>query len=756
MLIIPSSEHFNRGVRFKINEFKCYREIDCGMRFAHTAMLMNQKKYLRGWPAIFAVVTALFCAVPTICAQESGNSGAGTPEAGVAQDVVTYDADFFARYNPNTALEMVRRVPGFQIDDGDDKRGFGAASGNILINDRYPSSKQDTASRILERIPASQVDHIDLIRGQVRGIDLRSQSTVISIILREDISATARWDLALRKTFELSPLTVRGSVSVSDTWKSLEYNAGLVYRRFRSSESGVEDIFDPSGTLLEARLEGDFRWGDLSFANLNVLTWIGETLVTVNSRFGTFEFEETLDSVTAPQAPDAQSDDFFVDTGDKKEFEFGADAERRVSSNLLVKAILLYTREDEDQTSMQNRFDSTGAPDFVRFVDANIVQSEAIARLEFNWAGWENHAVKFDIEVAHNVIDAALVQTLDTGSGPVVVPLPGANTRVEEDRIEFLLNDTWFHGVLEISYGIGGESSTIRQSGDAANKRSFTFLKPNMSVAYSPTQKRQTRLRLAREVSQLDFSDFVSSTVFQDDDLALGNPDLEPESSWVAELSEERRFGELGVVKITLFYDRITDVEDLLPLDVLPPSGKLFEVPGNIGSGERWGVELEATLPLDRLGLAGARLDIEARLQDSKVTDPVTGEDRVLSGLGNVRKPLSFRNENHYAFAVDFRQDFEVARFAWGWNLRKRGNRFEFKVDELVEHEDGLEANVFVETTRWWGLKMRLDAQNLTDFHQFRYRDIYTGERDLSSLNVSEIRDRTDGVRVQLTLAGSF
>jgi len=706
--------------------------------------------------AIVTAVAVLSCASPALRAQESGNSDTDMPEVESAQDVVSFDAKFFERYKPVSALEMVRRVPGFQLDDGDDKRGFGAASGNVLINDRYPSAKQDTASRILERIPASQVERIDLIRGRVRGIDLRSQSSVISIVLREDIPATVRWELALRKNFEISPLTVRGSASVSDTWKSLEYNAGLVYRRFRSSESGVENIFDPSGALLEARLEEDFREGDATFANFNMLTWLGETLITVNTRFGAIEFEESLDSVAAPQAPGAQSDDFFIDTGDEQEFEIGADAERRFSTNLLARAILLYTREEEDETSTQNRVDSSGALEFIRFAGAKNVQSEAISRLEFEWAGWENHAARFNIEAARNVIDAELVQTIDDGSGPVEVPVPIANTRVKEDRFEFLLSDTWFRGVFEFGYGIGGESSTIEQTGDAANKRSFTFLKPNASVTYSPTQVRQARLRVAREVSQLDFLDFVSSTVFQDDDLALGNPDLSPESTWVAELSEERRFGELGVFKVTLFYHWITEVEDLLPVIIPPPIDALSEVPGNIGSGERWGAVLETTLPLDRLGLAGARLDIEARLQDSRVKDPVTGEDRVLSGEGDVRKPLSLNNENRYAFSVDFRQDFEVARFAWGWNLRKRGNRFEFKVDELVEHEEGYDVNVFVETTRWWGLKMRLAGQNLADFQQYRFRARYTGERGLSPLDVNEIRNRTDGVRILLTLAGSF
>ncbi|MEE8426103.1 MAG: Plug domain-containing protein, partial [Woeseiaceae bacterium] len=206
---------------------------------------MECKSNLSAGPAILTAFATLCCASPALHAQESGESVAGAPEVESSRDVVAYDAEFFALYHPVTALEMVRRLPGFQLDDGEDKRGFGAASGNVLINDRYPSAKQDTASRILERIPASQVERIDLIRGRVRGIDLRSQSSVISVILREDISATVRWDLAVRKTFDLSPLTVRGSASLSDTWKSIEYNVGLVYRRFRSSESGVEDIFDP-------------------------------------------------------------------------------------------------------------------------------------------------------------------------------------------------------------------------------------------------------------------------------------------------------------------------------------------------------------------------------------------------------------------------------------------------------------------------------------------------------------------------------
>ncbi|MBT8100756.1 MAG: hypothetical protein KJO82_13455, partial [Gammaproteobacteria bacterium] len=154
--------------------------------------------------------------------------------------------------------------------------------------------------------------------------------------------------------------------------------------------------------------------------------------------------------------------------------------------------------------------------------------------------------------------------------------------------------------------------------------------------------------------------------------------------------------------------------------------------------------------------LSGGRLDVKARVQDSSVTDPVTGEERELSGRGNFGKPVALDDENRYAFSVDFRQDFEAARVAWGWDVRKRGKRFAYRVNELVEYGDGTELNIFVETTRWWGLKMRLAAQNLTDFNQLRYRTIYDGERELVPVDVIENQDRTDGRRMLLTVSGSF
>ncbi len=269
-------------------------------------------------------------------------------------------------------------------------------------------------------------------------------------------------------------------------------------------------------------------------------------------------------------------------------------------------------------------------------------------------------------------------------------------------------------------------------------------------ITYSPEQGKQTRFRLAREVSQLNLNDFVSATVIEEDDLAFGNPDIRPATTWVAELSHEHHFNKDSVVKLTGYYHRITDVLDLLPLTAD------FEAPGNIGDGRRHGVILETTLPLQWTGLQGARLKLKARWQDSSVVDPVTGDSRVLSDVNSTSESDFFDVENKYVYNIDYRQDFQQSRIAWGFVLQDRADQFRYKVNELELSDNTAELNTFIETTRWFGIKMRIDLENVLDFEEIRERTVYTGERGLSPLRSLELRNQTGGLRIFFTVSGSY
>ncbi|MDH3532785.1 MAG: hypothetical protein OEO82_07630 [Gammaproteobacteria bacterium] len=667
------------------------------------------------------------------------------------QLIVTYRAEFFSRYRPNTALDMVDQVPGFQLDNGEDERGFGNAVGNILINDRYPSAKQDTPSQILQRIPAAQVERIELIRGQVREIDLLGRPVVVNLVLAEDTPAAIRWELAVRKNFSLTPLAPIGGISIADRWGDTTYNFGVDARRSSYGDPGSRVIVDATGALTETRFEDDEGSGFDANAYLTAARDFGATSVNFNS---TVNFEhrdqDTLTQIVPADPAGLATSDSLLRQRRNRRFEIGLNAERGLSADLTGKAVLLYFQLDEEPLSLQRRFDANGDETLFREADTEAKATESIARLEFVWTRYGNHVIQFNVEGANNVLDSVLVQTVDTGTGPEIVPVPGANSRVEEDRADVLLTDTWSFADFKFEYGLGWETSTISQTGDATQERSFSFLKPRATLTYAPSPQRQTRLTAWRRVAQLDFNDFVSATVFEDDDLALGNPDLKPESTWILQFSEERRFGEVGAVKLFLFHHWISDVEDLLPLTAE------FEAPGNIGDGRRWGVEIEGTLPLDRFGLKGAKLDAKVRWQDSTVPDPVTGNDRVLSAQGGIEDEIGFRDDNEYSYIFGFRQDFEAARVAWGWDYSTRAERPLFKVNELEVFDEGVLLSAFVETTRWFGIKIGLKAENILDIVDARDRTIYVGERELTPVESEELRRLTNGRRITLSLSGAF
>ena len=688
---------------------------------------------------VVRVVVTLFLLGPSAYADETAQA-------------VDYPASFFDRSPPNTALEMVVQIPGFQLDDGSGARGFGSTAGNILINDRRPSTKQEAPSAMLARIPASQVERIELIRGQVRNIDLLGQSVVANVILLAIDQAAVRWSANYRYTFDFGS-TLAGGISVSNRWRDVEFNTGLDLRDFSRGDFTPQSIYDGDGNLTEDRFDVLHMDGLRGSATLNAATQFGETFVRLNTKIGGETREGERVSERTPQpAGNLPTEERFPEEYERLDFELGIDAERTLRTDLLGKAIFLYISQDENAVASQNSLDSNGALVRERNSDTNTETTETIARFELVWSGSANHTVQINLERALNSLDNTLLQTEDTGTGPEIIDVPGANSRVEETRWDMLVKDTLTLGRHQFEYGLGAEISTITQTGDAELERDFSFLKPQLAFIYAPDQDKKTWASLTREVAQLDFRDFVSSTLFEDDNVALGNPDLSPESTWKLELGHERRLGPISVFNLSVFHDWVSDVQDLVPL------APTEEAPGNIGDGRRWGIELESTWALDRLGLKGAKIDVNARWQDSTVEDPVTGKDRVFTSRRRFGKlfPLEFRVENEYTITIDFRQDFEAARVAWGWDVRTRGPRPIFLVNELDIGDEGTEFNIFIETTRWFGLKVNLIAGNILNAAETRDRTIYEGLRDLSPIESREYRERARGERVELTVSGSF
>ena len=137
-----------------------------------------------------AGVAASVLAAPAMGQVAPTGPRADAPTVDAAQrGVLVFEPDFFADSRPNTARDMIARLPGFSFSGGDsDTRGLAGAGGNVLIDGQPPASKTDGLDNVLGRIPASAVARIELIRGGAPGIDMRGQPVVANVVLVRSVT----------------------------------------------------------------------------------------------------------------------------------------------------------------------------------------------------------------------------------------------------------------------------------------------------------------------------------------------------------------------------------------------------------------------------------------------------------------------------------------------------------------------------------------------------------------------------------------
>ena len=114
---------------------------------------------------------------------------------------------------------------------------------------------------------------------------------------------------------------------------------------------------------------------------------------------------------------------------------------------------------------------------------------------------------EFGAEAAYNKLD----NTTTLFQNGVKVRLPAASVLVTEKRGEVFATATWRpNDAVSVEAGLRQERSTIVSEGDVLLEKQLQFTKPRVAVTWSATRNTQMRLRVEREVGQLNFDDFVA------------------------------------------------------------------------------------------------------------------------------------------------------------------------------------------------------------------------------------------------------
>ncbi len=607
--------------------------------------------------------------------------------------VLVFTPDFFAAQRPNTALDMVNRVPGFSIDNGSGARGFEGAVGNVLINNNRPASKNDSGSNVLGRTLANQVERIELIRGGAPGIDMQGYSVVVNVILKTTDSRQSilTWNAML---FEGGHDIYGGSYQFTQNKGDRSWGVTLSDGMGSSDSNGVGRSIrrNAAGDVIrDERFEND-GWGGGQSIRGNYTGPVFGGKLEGTARYGLNDYQNwtELSSPTSLRRSD------YAEDGDSG--ELGLTWTRTLNPRWTLETRLIHEFSSFDSVSGSNEtLNGTAAPE--QLFKSNGDSSESILRALVRHERSPALTIEAGAEIAYNMLDVNQAFTI----GGVGVPLPSASVKVEETRGEAFSKATWrINPKLTLEGGVRLEASTISQSGDADQEKSFFFAKPRLLATWTPMANNQLRFRFERELGQLDFGDFAASAELSDGTVFGGNVDLEPEQRWISELSYERRFWGEGVVSIGYRHDRIIDVIDRLPL----PGG--LSATGNIGDGTLDQLSLNVVVPLDKVGISGARFTFQNDWNKTSVTDPTTGEDRRISGV----RPSQAN--------VGFQQDITSWKTQWGINWLPRLGQATYDPDQTFAWRGADYLEAFVEYKPSPTLSLRAQLNLWDDFTQQR------------------------------------
>ncbi len=662
-----------------------------------------------------------------VSAQETGRMGN------------TYTPDYFERFAPRTAFDMVRQLPGISIDDREDNgaRGFGQASGNVLINGQRISGKSNSARDALGRIQAENVTRIEVVDASTLDIPgLSGQVVNVIADASEGISGTWRWGARFREN--LRPYYDNVELAVSGGSGALAWSLEAKSEPRRGGAAGLERVFDAAGNLTERRKE-DFTFIATRPSVAGSASWTPANGHIANINGNAALWQPNIKEVSKRKPLSGpESRRLFQRAEDEWNFEIGGDYALGLGPGR-AKIIGLVRRENSDFINRVTSAALDGSFRDVSVFDQLIDEGEYIVRGEYDFSFAEGRDWQIAVEGAFNYLDSEAALAISTGDGPLIdEPLTNASSRVEEQRAEASI--TYSRPLtpsINFQTSLGVEVSELSQSGAAGQTRTLTRPKGYVQAAWTPNSKTSMTARVSREVGQLNFFDFISSVNLNQENTREGNPEIVPQQSWRAELITERDFGVWGAGALTLYGEDIEDIVDRIPIGT-------GDGPGNIDTAQRFGAEIDVTLKLDPVGIAGGQVELSSNLVTSTVDDPVTLRSRRIN------------NDNVSFVSIEYRHDVNESDWAYGFGASSEREAATFNLAQRYhETKNPGDAFVFVEHKDLSGMTGTIRLENLVNQRDKAAREFYDTNR-LGPLIGSEVRDRKFGPRFILGLEGSF
>ncbi|MGY0558792.1 TonB-dependent receptor plug domain-containing protein [Lysobacter sp. A421] len=712
--------------------------------------------------------------------------------------VLSYDLEYFQRFEPSTVGDMLKRVPSavFVSDvleyDGVQLRGLDPGYTQILVNGKKVPGAGDDRSFWVDRIPAEMVERVEILRSNSAN---RSGDAVAGAI-----------NIVLRDAYEFDGSYIRVG--------AMRYDDGEIQPTFGAVTSGealggrllvginVQDRYNP-------KIKRSDRYDNPQDRGL--VSWEDQT----DTRDGQDYSGNVSYTADLGETGRLSIDGFYVKT-DREQVEVSHEVEFDGDETIVADVPGLGLNDQENWgVGLEYRFDMAGGTtefdvDHARFEDGSVETEESHAYVDGEWDESEGERLDIDasdtetsFKIAHKRpvgatemefgvdyrakerdINHSYYEFAAEAEGDPVVYEPDTviGSLIEETRVDPYLMFSGDAGALAWEAGLRYEDtrSDIESSQDGESvrvSRDYGELLPSLHLKWDIGEANRISFSAARSLRRPNFNHVIPALLSEEygDNDFLGNPELEPETATGFDLGFERRLGKRGVVGVNLFYRDITDLIELVNTgeanetayddwadDIeeymddngvgeaeataavpFEPNSFVYTM-GNVGDGKVWGVELDLSTPLTAFGMPDTGVFMNYSWLDSEVED-FLGERR-------------FNNQAENVYNVGFIQDLPTWAASFGVSYRKQGDAYSrVLAEEVLTTYDG-DLELFVEKRFGDSISVRLSGTNLLDADKTEVFDKFDNLADQIDRDHDEYEIEAEhaGPRYQLVMRYAF
>ncbi len=541
---------------------------------------------------------------------------------------LSYDLEYFQKFEPNTVGDMLKRVPGAGFVgsdvmeyDGVQLRGLGGGYTQVLINGKKVPGAGDDRSFWVDRIPAEMVERVEILRSNSASRSGDAIAGAINIVLKDSYTFDGTYVRAgLNRWYDGEVNPTLGLVTSGDFAGGRILFGANMQERYRRKEKRSDRFTDNTREdLVSWEDQTEIKDGRDWSGNIDYTVDIGETgrlgisgfFVKTDRDVSEVSFEEELDEYDFNddgEDEDATFDNFVpgLDPYDQKNYGIGLDYKFGFAGGT-TKFSADYARFDNDEAEIEAShvyvnpaadFDQEWSADGAIWDESGSEKSEIKAKddeIGFKLAHTQPLGESTEVEVgvdyrhkkrdisyinyeweSDDEISLAEARELDIRTLPY--ELDGTiNSVIKEKRLDPYVQFSgksgafgWEAGLRyettksDITYADLDDEGELNAGGEGG--KDYNELLPSVHFKWELTEVDRISLSLARSVKRPNFNELIPALLDGEygDNDYIGNPDLEQETANGFDLGYERRLGKQGVVGVNLFYRKVKDLNELV------------------------------------------------------------------------------------------------------------------------------------------------------------------------------------------------